>query len=166
MWLIASSPTFQSAVGAGSASAAIENVSVETDDTEESGSTRPRAIVNPLPMGCAGQKIALQEFNHTFVFEVSIEADPPSGIETESTREDRLVDETVTFFNLVFGIIADCETNQGIGTGHLAGNSQIAIHNWEMHGWGVQNEVRAEGQAGETANYYYAAVIHFTVTGR
>lgn len=160
-WLIASSANFQTLVGAGSANAALAHVANQADDTEESGSTKPRAIVWPAEFRM--QKVALNQYAPGGSVDVSFEIPPKTAIESESTREDRLWDEFVDFCNTVDAILADIAAAQGLGSGYLGGgNSQVAVDLIELtEGPFDVSETRAEGMLGEVAGYFWAAVYRF-----
>lgn len=165
-YLIASSPTFQAWVGAQNTAEALSHVAVETDDTEESGSTRPRAIVCPSPSGFELERVALQNFRPRITLDVSFEAAPSGAIEAETSREDRYWDEMLAFVNQLDGVLADCTAMEGIGTGAVAGQSQVSLSAIRLAGGpGAVEEIRAEGAQGEIASYFYAAVFQFTIHG-
>ncbi|MDE2473217.1 MAG: hypothetical protein KGL35_32055 [Bradyrhizobium sp.] len=168
-WLIASSATFQGIVGAANATAALLKVPMEADDTEETGSSRPRAIVHPSSRFTL-HKRALDLYQPAGAVIVSFEFLPSAGIEAEgsglTTREDRYADEITNFLNQLDGILSDCMAAQGAGNGYLEGQSQVAIQGIELlDGPGAVFEDRAEGQAGETPAYFMAAVYAFIWEG-
>ncbi|HJT35719.1 MAG TPA: hypothetical protein VJ783_27065 [Pirellulales bacterium] len=164
-YLIASSANFQSLVGAPDAAHALPFVKLEADDTEESGSTRPRVIVTPSPQ-FALRKVALQKFRPQGGVYVSFELPPTASILSEGNREDRLWDETLDFYNKVDPILLDCMNLQGTSPGGIAGLSQVAIHQIQLlDGPTAVNEVREEGHAGEVAQYFYGATYLFEFNG-
>jgi hypothetical protein len=162
-WLVASSANFQALVGAASASAALAHVSFEADDTEESGSSRPRAIV--VSAEFEEKRVALNEFRPFMRFVASIEAYPPAGIEAETPREIRLWDEQQWFENLCQAILDDCKATEGIGTGYKPGITQVSCSSIRLEGMGPVEDVRAEGELGETASYFYGAQFTFEIHG-
>lgn len=165
-WLIASSPNFQTLVGAADAAHALASVKVEADDTEESGSSRPRAIVYPALGGFALKKSALQNFRPTVALYVSFEVPPSATIETETGREDRFWDEQLAFLNTIEAILDDCTNNQGLGAGPVAGISQVSLSEIELlEGPSAIQEVRREGEAGEVAQYFYGITFVFHIHG-
>lgn len=164
-YLIASSANFQALVGAADAAGALAYVKLEADDTEESGSSRPRAIVCPSPEFTL-QKLALQKYRPAGGVYVSFELPPTSAILTEANRETRLWDETADFYNKVDPILLDCMNAQGAGAGYVAGQSHVAVHSIELvDGPTAINEVREEGEFGEVAGYFYGATYLFKFNG-
>lgn len=165
-WLIASSAKFQALVGAADAAHALSSVKVEADDTEESGSARPRAIVYPAIGGFGLKKVALDNFRPTIALYVSFEVPPSATIETEASREDRFWDEQLAFLNTIEGILDDCTTNQGVGAGPVAGISQVSLSEIELlEGPSAIQEVREAGEAGEGAQYFYGITFVFHIHG-
>ena len=159
-WLVASSPTFQNLVGAVSAAAALVHVPLEADDTEESGSLRPRAIVHQVQF--ALEKISLLDFRPRGEIWVSFEFPVSAQVAAETPRETRLRDERLEFFNRVDGILADCMNLQGTGAGQFSGTSQVTISSIELlDGPSAIEEARASGPQGEVAQYFYGATYCF-----
>lgn len=166
-WLIASSANFQTLVGQLSAADALPYVKLEADDTEESGSARPRAIVYPALEGYAEEAVALDNFRPHLRFWVSLEAVPPNTITSETPRETRLWDEMLWFGNLFDSIIADCLANQGAGSGYPGTNlSQVRLKSIRLIGGPAAiEEVRAEGPLGEVCEYFYGVTFEFEIHG-
>lgn len=163
-WLVASSPNFQAWTGTASTAAAYERVSFEADDTEESGSIRPRAIVRFAPGGYHEVREALNQYRPYFKFWLSFEAYPSNTVEGETPREDRLVDEPLEFCNAVQKVLEDLKTMNGIGTGVISGLSQVSIGDIRLlAGPDAVEEVRAEGEQGEVADYFYGIVFEVDV---
>ena len=168
-WLIASAPSFQLWVGASgedAATQALAHVSFDADDTEESGSTRPRAIIDVAEGGWSEEKVSLQNFRPSIKLLVSFEDYPAADIEAETPREDRLWDEKLAFANNVQAVVADCEALQGSGSGYVSGISHITTAQWRLAGGpcAVQ-ETRAEGQQGETPDYFYGLIMEVDIHG-
>jgi hypothetical protein len=165
--LVASSPTFQTWTGTSDVAHALNHVSFETDDTEESGSTRPRAIVYHAPEGWAERKVALNEYRPFLKLWLSFEAYPSNAIESESPRQDRLWDERLEFINKVQAILDDMKAAQGLGTGYqTTATTQITFSEARLIGGpDTVEDVRAEGQLGETASYFWGCVLEFDIHG-
>ncbi|HWB13342.1 MAG TPA: hypothetical protein VG826_29220 [Pirellulales bacterium] len=167
-WLIASSANFQSLVGAANALEALERVAFpESDDTEESGLARPRAIVRLANEGFEERRVALNEFRPFMRFLVSLEALPPGGVLLESPRQVRLKDEDLWIKNLCQSILDDCKATEGIGTGYDSSRSQVSCSSIRLLDGpsAAPLEVRAEGELGETAEYFYGATFEFVIHG-
>lgn len=165
-WLIANSANFQTWVGAASATAALAHVCFEADDSEESGSTRPRAIIDIAEGGWQETKVSLQNFRPTIKLLVSFEAYPTNAIEAETPREDRLWDEKLDFSNKVQAVVTDCEALQGTGTGYVSGQSHITTGEWRLAGGPCPvQETRSEGQQGETPDYFYGLILEVDIHG-
>ncbi|SRR5258708_35555087 len=164
-YLIASSATFQSLVGALTAAQALLHVATIADDTEGAGTTRPRAIVTPSE-GFGLRCISLDRFAARFASDVSFEIVPSAAIEAETTSEDRYWDEMTAFCNTLDAIFNDVIGIQGAGTGYVSGQSQVRLHSIELLEMGTgELEVRAEGQQGETATYFLGATYRVTGVG-
>jgi len=167
--LVASSATFQSIVGASDTAHALARVSFETDDTEESGTTRPRAIVYHAPEGWVERKVALNEYRPFLKIWLSFEFYPSNAIEAESYRQDRLFDERTEMMNRAQAIIDDMKAAQGLGLGYLqspGGTSQITFGESRIIGGpDTMEEVRAEGELGEVPAYYWAIVLELDIHG-
>lgn len=165
--LVASSANFQSWTGTSDTAHALNHVSFETDDTEESGSTRPRAIVYHAPEGWAEKKVALNEFRPFLKLWLSFEAYPSNPIEAETPRQDRLWDERLEFVNKVQAVIDDMKAAQGLGTGYqTSAYSQITFSECRLiAGPDTVEEVRAEGDLGEVASYFWGCVLEFDIHG-
>lgn len=165
-WLIANSPTFQAIVGqANNPTDAFAHVTFETDDTEESGSSRPRAIVYPASQFDL-HKVALQRYRPSGGVWVSFEFPPSNSIEQEATRENRMFDEMLAYCNQVDGIFADIMAIQGTAGGYVSGLSHVALHSISlMEGPAPVFESREEGEAGEVAQYFFGATYLFTFNG-
>lgn len=165
-WLIASSSNFQALVGANSPDVALDSVKLEADDTEESGSVRPRAIVYPAVGGFELEKVALDDFRPRISLYVSFEFLPANTIEEETTREHRWWDEMLAYLNTVEAIIDDCLASQGQGAGHVTGQSQVSLNRiCLVDGPSPIYETREEGQAGEVAQYFYGITLLFEIHG-
>jgi len=167
-WLLASSPAWQAylgiAPGPGAAAAALAHIPAESDDTEESGSDRPRILVHQVQFRLA--KVSLTDFRPGGELFVSFELPPAGAIETETTREDRLWDEKLAFYNTVDAILADCQALQGTGQGYVAGQSHVAISEIVLlDGPSAIFEEREEGQHGEAPQYFYGATYCFCWKG-
>lgn len=159
-WLIASSPTWQNYLGVLTANDALAHVPFEADDTEESGSARPRAIVHQVQFKL--EKISLLDFRPSGEIFVSFELPVPAAIAAESPRETRLRDEKLNFYNTVDGVLVDCMNLQGTGTGYVAGESHVTISAIELlDGPSAIEEIRAEGPQGEAPQYFYGATYAF-----
>lgn len=170
-WLIASSPTFQTLVGLSGGQATAANalpfVKLEADDSEESGSTRPRAIVYPAPAGYVEVAEDLDNFRPSFRFWVSFELVPPNTITGETPRETRLWDEMLWFTNQVQAVLEDCKTLNGAGSsGCVNGIGQVRLYGFRLlDGPSAVEEARAEGEAGETSVYFYGVTFEFELHG-
>lgn len=166
-WLVASSPNFQAWVGASGPTAAqqaLAHVVFESDDSEESGSTRPRAIVYTDQF--EETKVALTTFRPTITLWLSFEAPPAAAIEAETPREDRLWDERLDFLNHVQAVLDDMKALNGCGTGYVAGESNVAIGPVrKLAGPDAVEEVRAAGELGEIATYFWGVVFEVEIHG-
>ncbi|HEV3021857.1 MAG TPA: hypothetical protein VGX76_05300 [Pirellulales bacterium] len=159
-YLIASSANFQALVGAASAAAALAHVLTESDDTEATGSTRPRAIVHPerfertiVETGVANQAGSVC---------VSFEFTPSAGVLGELPTEKRWWDEMIEFENRLDAILNDMIAAQGVGVGYTAGLSQVSFNSLSLEAGPLAiTETRGEGQLGETSQYFYGARFSF-----
>ncbi|HEX5500919.1 MAG TPA: hypothetical protein VFX03_16905, partial [Thermomicrobiales bacterium] len=144
--------------------AALAHAPLESDDTAESGSTRPRAIVHAVEFRL--EKVSLLDFRPAGQVWVSFEFPVSAPVAAESPRETRLFDERLEFFNRVDAVLADCAALQGTGAGYVDGQSHVAIGEIELlDGPTAIEEVRAAGRQGETAQYFYGATYAFHWTG-
>ena len=163
-WLIASSANFQALTGSASAAAALVHVPTESDDSETTGSTRPRAIVASAG-SFKSNRISLNQFRPSGAVWVSFEFAPSAAVHAEGPLEDRLWDEMTEFLNRVDLVLTDVVAANGTGLGYLqiaGGESQVAFDSFELIDGPFQlHEVRGEGSAGENPAYCYAEVFEF-----
>ena len=108
--LLASSASFRTLVGAGSAAAALAFIYYpEADDTSDTVQTRPRAIVS-LPQEFASKKTAVSSWHRTGALWLSVELAPASqylGV---------IQDEAISVLNTLGAIQAEMEANAGNDT--------------------------------------------------
>lgn len=159
-WLLASSPSWQNYLGVFSAADALAHVPLEADDSEESGSSRPRIVVHQVQFKLG--KVSLTDFRPGGEVWVSFELPVDPSIAAETNRELRLRDEKIAFYNTVDAILADCTALQGTGAGVVSGQSHVAISEIVLlDGPSAIFEEREEGQHGEAPQYFYGATYCF-----
>lgn len=151
-WLIASSSTFQDLVGAVDADAALAFVHVEADDTDDSISQRPRAIVE-FERQYDRQKTALVDFNSMGALLVSFEF-PPS-----EKYAANLWDELLEFCNRIDAIKAECQVLAGTSTGYFANETHFNSDSWELVAGPCPFHETKAAAAGEVSEYVYGALF-------
>jgi len=154
-WLVASSATFQTLVGALDATSAMGSVYVEADDL--GAAPRPRAIV--FFHEYRREKIALSTFAVRGSLFLSFEF-PPSAAYAPPAGTGNVWDEYLEFCNRADAIVAEMEALQGQGsTGYLAGESYLSVSEFELlDGPSAIPETKGIGAA-EARDYFFGCTF-------
>lgn len=147
-YLVASSSTFQTVCGVPSATAAMNRIHAQADDTPYSVEFRPRAIIAIAEH--EENKLALDDFRMTLRLYLAFEFPPSASVLGKEW------DEETEFHNRLDAITSEMFAIQGEGTGYIAGQSHVAFRRISWLGGGAVQDTTDAGDIDRPA-YYYAA---------